>query len=481
MNDFYVDFHCHPTLRALNTLPVNGSRNIWEKTFNNPGLNTPISRWARIQTREIAKESQANFYAYAENNFRIIFDSLYPVEKTWFRFRKMPSYIVSEKAKEEIMLIAFGIEKQRLEYLKRKESYFEELKESYQFLLDGQGASPDGKYKYKVVANYQELQDVMIHHPDTMAVVVNIEGAHGLEAGSPKSLLLSASDHEKLLKENIADLKSWSCPPFFITLAHHFYNQLCGHARSLKPPINLIFDQNHGIDWGMLDMGWVVVEELLSRKNGRRVLLDIKHMSLKSRMQYYQFIMRHNNIYPEDRIPIICSHTGVNGYESMEESLWWKDNGKKFRGSYYNNWSINLSNEEIRIIHDSGGIVGLMMDKGLLAGPDTLKVVRLMVDVEMKKRIFVRMILDNIFSIIKAVGKRSAWDIITIGSDYDGLITHIDCYENVTKIPVLKMDLIQFLHTTQYKKDLWFELKPEEMMNKIFSTNLYQFLQRNFH
>jgi microsomal dipeptidase-like Zn-dependent dipeptidase len=198
-------------------------------------------------------------------------------------------------------------------------------------------------------------------------------------------------------------------------------------------------------------------------------------------MQYYQFIMRHNNIYPEDRIPIICSHTGVNGYESMEESLWWKDNGKKFRGSYYNNWSINLSNEEIRIIHDSRGIVGLMMDKGLLAGPDTLKVVRLMVDVEMKKRIFVRMILDNIFSIIKAVGKRSAWDIITIGSDYDGLITHIDCYENVTKIPVLKMDLIQFLHTTQYKKDLWFELKPEEMMNKIFSTNLYQFLQRNFH
>lgn len=479
MAEFYVDFHCHPTLRALNTSPVNANRNIWDKTFN-INLNSSIGRWARIQTREIAKESQTNLYAYANNKTRVIFDSLYPVEKGWLKFRKMPSYIVGDRAIEEIMLVTFGIERHRLQRLKCHNSYFEELQESYDFLKNGQGCSPDGNFCYKLVSNFSQLQKILKKEPNTLAIVVNIEGAHAFECGNNSTLRLTNKEHKKLLINNIGETKLWEFPPFSVNLAHHFWNQLCGHAKSLKTPIHLVFNQDFGLNLGMNDLGWVVIEELLGRKNGKRVFIDIKHMSIEARQEYYKFIVRHNNLYPDDRIPIICSHTGVNGFETMNESVRVKDTMKKLRGSYFNNWSINLSAEEIRIIYASGGMIGLMMDKGLLGGPETVRAIGFIKEPERKRNAFIKLFLDNVFFIVKSVGEKSAWDIITLGSDYDGLITHIDEYENAGRIPSLIQNLSNYLNITGYRKELWYGMPPEVLMSKLFSTNLYEFLKVNF-
>lgn len=479
MTEFFVDFHSHPTLRALNTPPAGSLRNLWEKTFNYQS-NTSIGRWARMQTKEIAKESQANLYSHAENKVRVVFDSLYPVEKGWLNFRKMPSYLAGKKACEEVMMVALGIEKSRLDLLKNRDSYFQELMECYRFLLEGQGCSPDGNYCYKLASDYTDLENILSTDPNTIAVVVNIEGAHAFECGNFKTSFISMKDHKQLLSENIAAVKNLDFPPFSVNLAHHFWNQLCGHARSLKTPINLIFNQEPGINLGMTQLGWHVVEELLTRKNGRRIFPDTKHMSLRSRQELYEFIIRHNRMYPEDKIPIICSHGGVNGHETMADSIRIKDGRRKFQGSYYNNWSINLSAEEIRIIRDSGGMIGIMMDKGLLGGPETLQHIRTLQDEGKKKEAFVRLILDNIFTIVKAAGDISGWDIITVGSDYDGLITHIDCYEHAGKIPELKNDLVNYLKATGYHEALWYGQTPEALMSKIFSSNLMTFMKANF-
>ena len=76
----------------------------------------------------------------------------------------------------------------------------------------------------------------------------------------------------------------------------------------------------------------------------------------------------------------------------------------KARKSRLYKWSINISDEEARIIHDSEGLIGLMMDKGNLGGLDLIKSISEMEDSEKKRREFAQLFLDNAFQLVKAVG-----------------------------------------------------------------------------
>lgn len=478
-NEYFVDFHCHATLRAMNSRPSENGRNLWEKTFN-PEINTPVGRWTRIQTREIFKESQTNLYDYAQGNTRVIFDTLYPVEKGWYHFRKLPNFLVGNKAKEELMLVAFGIEYDRMISLSTSDGYFKELQESYDFLASGQGYSPDGKLRYKLVKNFHELDQILKHHPDTIAVVLNIEGAHALECGAPCSLNISEKKLKETLSNHISIVKQWEHPVFYMNLAHHFYNQLCGHSRSFKSPISVMFNQDQGLDDGMYDLGWHVIEMLLSKKNGRRILIDTKHMSLRARKDYYKFIIQHNKNFPNEKIPVICSHSGINGYETMDDSGKYPDIMRKLKGEYFNTWSINLSDEEINIIHDSEGMIGIMMDKSVLGSKDTIKMIRAMSSQNDQKNAFIKLFLDNVFGTIQAIGKKSGWDVVTLGTDFDGVITHIDFYPTASTLVQFRDDLLEYLKINNYKSELWFGYSPEELLDKLFRSNALSFLSKHF-
>ena len=131
-------------------------RNIWAST-DNKKFNTIITRFMRIQTKEIIKYSQSNFNKLAEANVRIIFDNLYPVEKGWLNYRKFASMFFSNKATTEVFLTITGSARDKYHELKKKKSYFNELKDQYDFLLNGQGYSPNKKAYYKLANNYQEI------------------------------------------------------------------------------------------------------------------------------------------------------------------------------------------------------------------------------------------------------------------------------------------------------------------------------------
>lgn len=476
---FLIDFHCHSTLRAINTNASGYTKNMWDKTHN-PHIDSTIGRWANYQTQEIAKHSQANFNAYKHANTRIIFDALYPVEKGWLEIRKLPAYLVGERARQDIMLVSFGIEKERLYKLERSNDYFSELEENYNFLTQNQGTSPNGKYHYRLAANFEEIEKSIGSDENLLLVIPTIEGAHALESGSPKSLKLPEEAHKHLLSQNIKSIKNWQYPPLYITIAHHFWNQLTGHARSMKLPINLMFNQNQGRDKGILNNGWHVIEELLHTSNGKRILIDCKHMSVKARLSYYEYTGQHNRQHPDDKIPAIFSHGGYNGYETMRDSIKIPDNGRKMRGRYFHNWSINISDEEANIIHDSGGLIGIMVDKSLLGSPDQLKYIKNIKNFEQRKELYIKLFLDNVFGIVAAINKPSALDVVVFGSDYDGMITHIDMYDEASKITHLKSDLLDYLQKYQYKQAYWFDYSPEEILNKFFSENVYNFLSKHY-
>jgi len=153
---------------------------------------------------------------------------------------------------------------------------------------------------------------------------------------------------------------------------------------------------------------------------------------------------------------------------------------EKIKTSPFYAWSLNLTAEEIIAIHDSGGIAGIILDKGRHSGIKLLKEIEKIKDSEEKKTQFLKLIADTVFFIIQSVNKKSAWDVPTLGTDFDGVITHFDHYPDMSTLPELKKDLINFLNTNKYKSELWFGYSAEEIIHKLFTQNAMDFLKEHF-
>lgn len=479
-NNFVVDLHCHPNIKSFNSGHPKPTKNIWEKIVHDKA-DKPFLRFIRKNTIGIHKESQCNFYALAKGNVRVAQVSLYPIEKGFTRLRNLPHFIVGHNATEEMFELISGMSKERVKVIKEQSNhYFHDLNKEYQYMAKGQGPSPCGEYEYKIVNNYSELEEVVNNQPNTIAVILSIEGAHAFGCGNDETEKMSLEDLKTELSKNIKKVKDWEHPPFSVNLAHHMWNQLTGHSTSFKNPINLLLKQGKGLDRGLTELGRHVMRELLSTDNGKRIHIDTKHMSVKARQEYYGFVRNYNFLNPENKIPVICSHTGVNGYKDLETSLRKKDNNKKSKKSILHKWSINISQEEIRIIHESEGIIGIMLDKGMLGGGNHGERISAFDSEEKKRREFTKLIWYNIFHIIKAVDDRSAWDVVGVGTDFDGTITHMDPYDTAEKFPMLQEDLLNYLKKHEYQKELWYDYSPEQLVSKLMNENALAFLKKYF-
>lgn len=135
------------------------------------------------------------------------------------------------------------IGKRRIEYIKgrleSKYNYFEDLENEYKFLMALNEISPQGgAMKYRIVSSKNEL-----YHEPSLLVIPTIEGAHVFCNGTNVKNIASWDG----LEQRVSKIKSWTSPPLFITLAHHFYNGICTHAQSLMGVIGKLLDQTEGM------------------------------------------------------------------------------------------------------------------------------------------------------------------------------------------------------------------------------------------
>lgn len=480
MEEFYVDLHCHSTMRAYHTTPKSDKKNIWDTTQND-FIDTAIGRFAWEKSKRVSKLSQSNFYNCIEGKTKVIFDSLYPIERGFINYRKIPKALIGKKRMDSIFVISSGVSKEQLQKYREHNDYFKDLIEQYEFLVQNQGISPCEKYNYKIVNNYAELEESIKNDPNRVNIIVTIEGCHALGVGTIETENIPTDELKQKLTNNINKVKNWEHPPFFVTFAHHFWNQLCGHATTFPIETKLTLNQNKGINIGFTELGHHALEELLSKKNGKRILIDTRHMSAKSRAEYVNYVRNHNKNNADDIIPIITSHSGVNGHHGFDSSILQKDKFKKTKNTPYYAWSINISGEEARAINESGGLMGLILDKGRLSGINLLKSVEKISDKKEQKKLFNKMIWDNIFFFVDSIKNKSGWDNLSLGTDFDGAITHIDPYHEMSTLPELKKDLITFIKESKdYKKELWYGYEPEEMVHKIFTQNAMDFLKKHF-
>jgi microsomal dipeptidase-like Zn-dependent dipeptidase len=316
---------------------------------------------------------------------------------------------------------------------------------------------------------------------------------------------------QKSITENC--IKETEYKLFSIGASHFEYNYMLGQAWAIPIPKFLrdidffsalnLRDENDGLSNAAKEL----LIKLHKGQKGNVVLFDIKHASLKTRMQYYQL---HDDFHklnkPKHTIPIICSHTGVSGYATFSEAAQnesrlgdWKNDPKR----RFNRWPINICDDDIRKIYASKGIIGIMVDRRLLGhfqtkfGPFVLQNCHYYKDIKNKliakgfKRksgfawsmyIHGVMFLENIFHIVNVVGKKEAWNIVCFGSDFDGNIKPIDCCPTYNYIEDFRLILSQLIDEYFIEEEsiehLLFDYSKEDILNKFFYENLNSFTKR---
>jgi len=342
-----------------------------------------------------------------------------------------------------------------------------------------------GESRLKKTSDIDDILDT-----DTeVAVVLTIEGMHAL---SMTDGYTTVSEEE--LMRRIDLVKEW--PVFFITFAHHFNNNLCAHAKSMFKLRRLlgIWDFNPDQDLncdhigdetgqGFTDLGIRALERLLSIRvtmdddrqvtgvqdppeAGRRVLVDVKHMSVVARRKLYVILGAFNQGKAlADRIPIVASHVAYSGIATIEELidliLKSRETSDKKDPNFkqFNPWNINLCDEDVQHIVLSSGLIGLNLDQRILGIVHKVSLWRTILGLERresKRARAIDLIVRNLLRMADAVreqglhryrgGEHSFWHCICLGSDFDGGIDPVNAYSTLSAYPDLYKDLVNAFH-----------------------------------
>ncbi len=472
----YIDFHCHPSLKpfgkSFNTLPVGQNsgdrrrkRSIWY--YDPPSAFDKLLNYVSGLT----KFSQSNFTALTLGGVRTVCVSLYPLEK-WFLRNKLKNELILDLASN----FALGIGANRVDHIQGLEDYFKDLTLQYEFYrqLDEKEFRIGGdRIRYKLVRSYSEIQELRAENPvsriQTIAVILTIEGLHVLNTGLGRE-----PDEEEVLR-NLDIIKSWEHKPFFITVAHHFWNHLCGHAPSLTGVITRFADQAEGLEAGFTPLGRKVLSRMLDGGNESRILPDIKHMGVRAREEYYAFLDQGGEAY--SNIPIIISHGACNGLRSPSDPF----PSHPETASVLNPVPINFFDKELIRLARSGGIIGLQLDERRIANKETLKKTKRSVYRNKIMHYRSELLWNQVRHILTVLDSENifAWDCMAIGSDFDGIIDSLNGFWTAEELPYLA-DFLE-RHAYNYMKEARLKLPEnkigaDEIVQRIFSSNGHRFL-----
>lgn len=477
----YVDLHCHPALKPFgksfnysppgrNSTRRRDLKSIWR--YDPPSIFDKVINYVIGLT----KFSQANFSSLVYGGVGIVVVSLYPLEK-WFVRNKMNNEFLLDLAAN----FALGIGKNRIDHVQAFTSYFDDLKSEYDYYrqLDGQVISlPEGKFRYKLVRSYSEVEIIraseqMNKDVHTVCVILSIEGLHVLNTGIHKK-----TDDDEVL-HNLAQIKNWQYRPFFVTVAHHFWNHLCGHAESLSPLIRGMVDQTEGMKTGITSLGKKVIKRLLDNTNGQRILVDLKHMSALARKEFFDLLDA--NTFGSETIPLVVSHGAANGLDSFDNPVM----NSPQTASKLQPKDINFYDQELVRIAKSGGIFGLQLDERRIASEHTLETTRHAVKRHKIMHYRSALLWNQIQHIVELLDSHDlfAWDCLALGTDFDGIIDPLNSFWTAEELPYLADFLERHAHNYSQNNTLkhdYNKMSADAMISRIFSLNAITFFKKHF-
>ena len=479
MGTSVIDLHINQAMKPLGK-SFNGKRGI-----NSPNKNLKNSIWfydpptlidkvANIATT-LTKFRQSDFTTLALGGAEIVFVSLSGLEKGFVMNKLgagLPGDIVGN--------LATGIGKKRIDHVQKMHDYFTDLELEYDFYkqLDGHKIKINGKWhRYKIVSCFNEIEESNRDDTNTIFVILTIEGSHVFNTGL-KMMGKTANPAEVLA--NVDKIKQWDKRLFFMGLTHHFYNEMIGHAQSLHGVVRKLCDQTEGMNDGFNELGWKVLRKLLDNSMGKRVLIDLKHMSVKSRIEYYSFLA---DEHPNEIIPLLVSHGAVNGFRSPTELV--EDDLMNY--GKFQPYDINFYDSEIIRIANSGGLFGIQFDERRVGSEMELK--KTGPRLSRRKMLFYNsgLIWNQIEHIAEVLNRNNqfAWGIQCIGSDNDGMVNPLNGFwtsEDMTLFDsYLEKHAYNFIASNQADglKD-FNQLSAADIVERFMRINTRDFLKKNF-
>jgi microsomal dipeptidase-like Zn-dependent dipeptidase len=464
----FADLHCHPILKTFGhsfSTKGDGTINRSHMWYSNPP--TVFTKTLNALTG-LTKFTQGDFTTLSKANVRIAIVSLYPLEKGFFTNGIMEGPLLAHFAN---LVTSIGFK--RIRHLQKHTDYFLDLVNEYNFFRSScMDSEIEGQIKkWRLAGSWFDVEKIL-QDDHCIAVIPTIEGAHVFNTGLAS---YGRPTRELEMFQNVESIKNWEYPPLFITLAHNFNNDLCGHARNLDR-LGILVNQLENIDTGFTELGLNLVRALLDDTK-RPVFIDVKHMSLKSRLEYYDLI---KNEYA-DKIPVIVSHGAVTGVD-----LSYKQNSFIPSG-IFSAEDINFFDEELVTITKTGGLFSLQMDSRRFAHANLLrKSIRQVFHPNAHKdsAIIIWLQLQHIAEVLDS-HELFAWGTACIGSDFDGTINPLNGIWTAEQLPLLAEELLLLSANYLREKNILVHsenrmISPEEIVERFIFKNIIDFLGKHY-
>ncbi|MEY4134249.1 MAG: hypothetical protein RL386_599 [Bacteroidota bacterium] len=445
----FFDFHFHPSLKSILSEDKPAERE---------------SCWKTYEQGAVIFRSQSSLEQSWRGGVRLGVAALYVLERAF-----TSSFLI-----EHLAPIITPLDRdmlrlpQQTDSLKRLQAEIAHLKAAAQ-------KSPGEGMAMQVIRKISE------YDPQKINLVLAIEGSHCLDLFDTK------------IEDNLRRLKQGPERFLYLNLTHLSRFPTCTQAYGIK--LVRGHEQFRPLGNGISALGYQIIDISYDRQiGGYPLFIDIKHMSLQSRKHFYEY----RKIKGYDNIPIIASHMGCTGISWKPEIIksyvekkivqsdtvevkYTKPKGKggPLRSkTMFNPWSINLYNEEISIILDSGGLIGLNMDKRILGAKEICgeffcpEEYSILFDEPLPRSLglrgveegalfeepgfesgpyernkalhHLRHLCNHILHIVEVGGPR-AWKQICIGSDFDGLIDPINGCISQAEFPPLEAEMVSML------------------------------------
>ncbi|MGI9542498.1 MAG: membrane dipeptidase [Cyclobacteriaceae bacterium] len=474
----YFDLHCHPSFKPfLSAEKPNQKKNCWDPLPN----VIPIV------------ESQSSLDQVKKGKVKLAVAGIYAMERGF-----SSAFII-----KHIAPLVSILDKQFIDNM-NSYHYHDLLQDEIAFFMKNRNINGN---EFRVLDKITDLQD------DKLNIILSIEGGHAL-------------DGKKSVLENLVAFKKQSPRILYLTLTHLTQYDLSTHAYGMKMIKADVFKPK-GL--GITAAGLKVIDTCYDSNIGKRIFVDIKHMSLVSRLQFYKY--RQEKGF--NTIPIIASHCAVAGTSYKGLNKYFKNKPIQ-QGDYiqvklkrpkgigktnFNPWTINLFDEEIPIILGSGGLIGISLDQRIL-GSNNVKgeffskeefthlnqhwqsTIRSAAfedddeiefdqelqrpkDIRLNVRKHLRHLTNTILHFVK-IGGPKTWKHLCLGSDYDGLIDAVNNCLCINEYPNLEKDLVKMIPKSvkkakQTDPTIDFHITDiKQQVRDIMYNNAFNFLQKNF-
>lgn len=279
-------------------------------------------------------------------------------------------------------------------------TYYDELNHQIQFYLDSTNTLSQAPYYIQYLTrdsdvwanlNQAEIEQIL-SSGQTRYLAFSMEGGHNLSNALIRKGNSSEPEKQLAQIQNRPDIDFLS-----FNLAHLSYipeQNLGGFAQGLNKAAKIAFKSDDFLPQntlGLTSLGKKVLFQALSHPT-KPILVDVKHMSIYSRLDFYKYRNELIQANPQiSRLPILCSHTGFTftsweNYTTQKDYkaiIRRKDGQKQYivksenrligttddsenENLYANPWSIGLYDEEILAIMKTKGIIGISMDQRVL-------------------------------------------------------------------------------------------------------------------